>query len=100
MHQNCRRWSSFQPLSMTTGTRSVRTCEQQLTRDVAAFTDSDRIREAKRTNAAGDFGDLRYAVGPGVARIRHQPIGTQVFDLKSSSSPLASCSFARLLASL
>jgi hypothetical protein len=36
--------------------------------DVAVFTDQDRVRESKRPNAAGDLGDLGFAMRSGIPR--------------------------------
>jgi hypothetical protein len=37
--------------------------------DIAALTDQDWIGEAERSDASGDLGDLRFTMGPRIARI-------------------------------
>src|SRR6266550_4428059 len=51
--------------------------------DVAALADQNWIREAERTNAAGDLRNLPSTMRPRVARIRDQPIQRPVLDLKT-----------------
>ena len=52
--------------------------------DVAVLADQDRVGEAERADAAGDLGDLRVAVGAGIARVRHQPLERPVLDAEPS----------------
>jgi hypothetical protein len=51
--------------------------------DVTGFADKDWIREAERSNAAGDLSDLSRTVGPRIARIWDQSIERPIFDLQS-----------------
>ena len=53
--------------------------------DIAVLADQDRVGEAEGADAAGDLGDLRIAVGAGIAGVGNQPLDRPLLEAEVPS---------------